>query len=64
MDDPKRHPVRRSHDQGSAILGGSIDDLIRPGVRSAYPLPEMDARSDVRFRLLLEAIRQRCKPER
>lgn len=39
--------------------GATIDDLIRPGLRQAFPLPEDGYGSDERFRRLLDALAQR-----
>jgi hypothetical protein len=38
-----------------------IDDLIRPGLRRAFPLPETDHAEDERFRVLLEALAVRSR---
>jgi hypothetical protein len=37
----------------------SIDDLIRPSLLQAFPLPADDHGQDHRFRLLLDALAQR-----
>jgi len=34
----------------------SIDDLVRPNLRRAYPLPKADQEADERFAALLAAI--------
>lgn len=38
----------------------SVDTLIRPGLRRAFPLPAEDHAHDDRFRLLLDALAQRA----
>ena len=44
---------------GDAETRTSIDTLIRPGLRRAFPLPTDNHAHDDRFRLLLEALAQR-----
>ena len=44
---------------GTALTSTSIDDLIRPGLRQAYPLPSDDDPTEDRFRCLLDALAQR-----
>ena len=44
---------------GSAQTGTSMDALIRPCIRQAFPLPATDHSDDERFRLLLDALAQR-----
>lgn len=39
--------------------GTSIDDLIRPGLRLAYPLPSEEASGDARFQRLLDLLAER-----
>jgi hypothetical protein len=36
----------------------SIDELIRPGLRQAFPLPARGGADDEKFRLLLHALAQ------
>ena len=43
----------------SALTGTSIDDLIRPGLHLAFPLPSEDEPNEARFRRLLDALAQR-----
>ena len=43
---------------GTAMTGASLDDLIRPGLRHAFPLPAEDGPNEDRFRRLLEALAQ------
>ena len=43
---------------GSAMTDASIDDLIRPGLRLAYPLPSEESPNEDRFRRLLDALAQ------
>jgi hypothetical protein len=43
---------------GTAVTGTSVDDLIRPGLRHAFPLPAEDGPNEDRFRRLLEALAQ------
>ena len=44
---------------GVAETSTSVDALIRPCIRQAYPLPAADHPHDERFRLLLDALAQR-----
>jgi hypothetical protein len=44
---------------GSAVSGASIDDLIRPGLRLAFPLPSESDPNEDRFRHVLDALAQR-----
>ena len=44
---------------GLAETSTSMDALIRPCIRQAFPLPTADHSDDERFRLLLEALAQR-----
>jgi hypothetical protein len=37
-----------------------IEDLIRPGLRRAYPFPTEGCADDERFGLLLDALARRC----
>ena len=43
---------------GSAMTGTSLDDMIRPGLRHAFPLPAEDGPNEDRFRRLLAALAQ------
>ena len=43
----------------SALMGTSVDDLIRPGLRLAFPLPSESDPNEDRFRRLLDALAQR-----
>ena len=55
-----RHDHQFWDDQsGDAETRTSMDSLIRPGLRRAFPLPADDHAHDDRFRLLLEALAQR-----
>ena len=47
---------------GTALTGTSIDDLIRPGLRVAFPLPSEEGSQEDRFRRLLDALAQRNEP--
>ncbi|MBP1807663.1 hypothetical protein J2Z33_003537 [Rubellimicrobium aerolatum] len=42
-----------------ATSRASVDDLIRPGLRCAYPLPKADHAKVERFRRLLDALARR-----
>ena len=44
---------------GVAETNTSMDALIRPCIRQAFPLPSADHPDDERFRLLLDALAQR-----
>ena len=44
---------------GSALTDSSIDDLIRPGLRLAFPVPSEEGLNEGRFRRLLDALAQR-----
>ena len=44
---------------GVAETSTSMDALIRPCIRQAFPLPPADHPDDERFRLLLNALAQR-----
>ncbi len=44
---------------GVAETSTSVDALIRPCIRQAFPLPPADHPDDERFRLLLDALAQR-----
>ncbi len=44
---------------GVAETTTSMDVLIRPCIRQAFPLPAADHSDDERFRLLLDALAQR-----
>ena len=44
---------------GKALTDTSIDDLIRPGLRVAFPLPREHAPDEAKFRRLLDALAQR-----
>jgi len=48
----------RSH--GTADSHTCIEDLIRPGLRRAFPLPSEGCTDDERFGLLLDALARRC----
>jgi hypothetical protein len=41
---------------GSALTGTSIDELIRPGLRHAFPLPPKEDPVEATFRRLLDAL--------
>ncbi len=43
----------------TSLTGTSIEDLIRPGLGQAFPLPSVEAASDERFHRLLKATTQR-----
>ena len=56
--------IRHDHTQwdiryGTAQTGTSMDALIRPCIRQAFPLPADDSPGDERFRLLLDALTHR-----
>jgi hypothetical protein len=44
---------------GASLTGSSIDDLIRPGLKLAYPLPSEEASEDEEFQRLLELLAER-----
>ncbi len=49
-----------SHIPGAAALTGtSVDELIRPGLQQAFPLPTEDDSREAKFRHLLEALAKR-----
>ena len=55
--------IRHDHTQwdmryGVAQSGTSMDALIRPCIRQAFPLPADDSPGDESFRVLLEALAQ------
>ena len=39
----------------------TMDELIGPGLKRAFPLPDRDHADDERFRLLLEALAERTR---
>jgi hypothetical protein len=41
------------------LTDSSIDDLIRPGLRLAFPVPSEEGLNEGRFRRLLDALAQR-----
>ena len=43
---------------GTAMTSTSVDELIRPSLRRAFPLPSWDDASEAKFRLLLDALAQ------
>ena len=47
------------HLYGVAETSTSVDALVRPCIRQAFPLPPADHPHDERFRLLLDALAQR-----
>ena len=55
MARPHRLPAQAHSDNAEA--GTSVDDLIRPGLSQAFPVPEQPP-ADERFRRLLEALAQ------
>ncbi len=42
-----------------ASTGTSIDELVRPGLHLAFPLPSQDDPNEATFRHLLDALAQR-----
>jgi len=46
----------------SALTGTSTDELIRPGLRLAFPLSSGDNANEEKFRRLLDALAQRSPP--
>ena len=46
---------------GTALNGTSIDDLVRPSLRLAFPLSSEDDPNSDRFRRLLDALAH-CRP--
>jgi hypothetical protein len=44
---------------GSALTDASIDELIRPGLHQAFPLPSGEDATEAKFRGLLSALAQR-----
>ncbi len=49
---------------GHALTGTSIDELIRPGLQLAFPLPSQDDGHEETFRRLLHALGQRSPQQR
>ena len=57
-----RHEVPQPSVRWTAAEDRStMDELIRPGLRRAFPLPQDDQDRDERFRLLLEALAERTR---
>ena len=57
-----RHEVSQAGVRWTAAEDRStMDELIRPGLRQAYPLPQDDKGHDERFLLLLEALAERTR---
>lgn len=48
----------------SAFSDTPVDELIRLGLRLAYPLPSAGGAQETKFRLLLEALAQRSPQQR
>lgn len=46
---------------GTALTTTSIDELIRPSLCRAFPLPSRDDASEAKFRRLLDALAQRSR---
>lgn len=42
-----------------ALTGTSIDELIRPGLHQAFPLPSEEDANEAKFRRLLDVLAQR-----
>ncbi len=63
MSAPTAHipPLLTRFPYGTVEASGSEDDLLRPSLRKAFPLPRKDDSMDQRFRLVLDAMR-RCRP--
>ena len=54
-----RHKALPLHDRfGAFMTRASIDDLLRPSLRWAFPLPDREHSDDERFRLVLTALAQ------
>ncbi len=56
-------PILTRSPYGTVEASGSVDDLIRPSLRKAFPLPGTDPATDERIGLLLDAIRRCCPPD-
>lgn len=50
--------------RGGALTGTSVDELVRPGLRLAFPLPSGDDANEEKFRRLLDALAQRGSQRR